>query len=181
MTLTSLLLLAADGPEPITLADAKLHLRVFDTSEDALIEAYIRAAREWVENYTGHILVQREVTDHFECFRGHMELSKRPVISVDEVAYTDADGAPGTYADPVVTLGRYPVRVYPALNGWFPRAGREGVTITYTAGYAAGEEPQALLQAMFVLIAHFWANRSTAGAIPQTVLDLCDQKRGIYL
>ena len=51
--------------EPVSVDTAKLHLRVTDTSEDTLIGGYITAAREWVENYTGQILVQREVVQPF--------------------------------------------------------------------------------------------------------------------
>jgi len=38
--------------EPVTLAEARLHLRVTDTAEDALIGVWITAAREVCEYYT---------------------------------------------------------------------------------------------------------------------------------
>lgn len=47
--------------EPITLAEMKLHLRCYAsiTTEDASITALIVAAREWVEDYTGRVLVDQ--------------------------------------------------------------------------------------------------------------------------
>lgn len=47
--------------EPVTLAEAKLHLRTYssDTDEDDLISGLIAAAREWVEDYTGRALVEQ--------------------------------------------------------------------------------------------------------------------------
>ena len=39
--------------EPITLAEAKMHLRVDSDFEDALIQDYIKAARAHVERFTG--------------------------------------------------------------------------------------------------------------------------------
>ena len=171
-------------PEPITLATAKEHLGlVDDTSRDALITAQIKAAREWVENYTGHILVQRSVTDTFDRFTRFLELAKRPVVSVASVAYTDTAGNPQNYAGFVTAMGRYPLRVYPALDGWWPSIQTNTlITVTYTAGYAAGEEPQALLQAMLLLVGTWFAQREAHGTAamaeaPFAVTSLCDQFR----
>lgn len=45
--------------EAVTLAELKLHLRTYasDTAEDDLLSALIVVAREWVEDYTGRVLV----------------------------------------------------------------------------------------------------------------------------
>lgn len=53
----------ADVTEPVTLAEAKLHLRINpgDDSEDGLIKDLITAAREFCENYTGKELANVEV------------------------------------------------------------------------------------------------------------------------
>ena len=60
------------------------------------------------------------------------------------------------------------------------------VTVTYTAGYAAGEEPQSLIQAMLLLVGHFYANReavtlggtsSAPQEVPLAVESLCNQHR----
>ena len=47
--------------EPVTLAEAKLHLRSYtsDIAEDDLINGLLVAAREWVEDYTGRALVEQ--------------------------------------------------------------------------------------------------------------------------
>lgn len=46
--------------EPVTLAEAKLHLRAYSaTTEDAAITALITGGREWVEDYTGRALVDQ--------------------------------------------------------------------------------------------------------------------------
>lgn len=48
--------------EPVTLAEAKRHIRQFVnvTTEDDDVEALIQASREWVENYTGRIMVDQQ-------------------------------------------------------------------------------------------------------------------------
>lgn len=148
--------------EPVSLELAKQQCRVVDadTDFDDLIESYIPAAREYVEKETGCILVQRTVSERRDCFGSYVELSYRPVVSVDDVGYLDADGTAQTYADFVAQADRDPARVYPAIGGQFPTlSAYGGVTVTYTAGFVAGEEPPSLIQAMLLLIGHWFANR----------------------
>ena len=171
--------------EPVLFAEAAKHLRLAsDTSEQALIESYIVAAREWVENYTGHVLVQREFTETFTRFPAYLELMKRPIVTVDEIAYVDTDGAPQTVVSFVESTGRYPYSVYPAHNAWWPSIRTNTlVTVTFTAGYAPGEEPQALLQAILLLVGHWFQTRATVNVgnivteVPFAVSALCDQYR----
>lgn len=175
-TETEIFTISISTPEPISLATAKAHLRVLDDSEDSLISCWITTAREWVEDYSGHMLVQREVSQSFDGFSSYFELFYRPVVDVDPIAYVDADGADQTLADFAQTTGRYPFRVYPDEQPSIED--NSSVTVTYTAGYAEGEEPQKLIQAMLILIAGMHANR---GSIPdetaKTAMWLCDQHR----
>ena len=50
-------ILARGTAEPVTLVEAKLHLRVDLSDDDALITAMISAAREMVERYTSRTLI----------------------------------------------------------------------------------------------------------------------------
>ena len=170
----------SDFAEPVSLATAKAHLRITDDSEDTLIGHYIRAAREWIENYTGHILVRRPVTQMFDRFSPYLELHKRPVASVEEIAYTDTDGIAQTVADYAQTTGRYPFRLYPdelpSIQTY------STITVTFTAGYAEGEEPQALVQAMLLLIGHWFTTRAgvteeARHEVPLAVYSLCAMHR----
>jgi uncharacterized phiE125 gp8 family phage protein len=171
--------------EPISVDEAKAHIGLLDdTSRDDLIEGYITAARMWVENHTGHVLVQREFTDTRDRFGRFIELHRRPVVLVDAITYTAADGTSQPYADGVYSIDRSPARIFPALNGWWPSLGRNGsVTVTYTAGYDPGQEPRPLLQAILLLVGHWWTNRETVviGAavneVPFAVESLCGQYR----
>jgi len=45
--------------EPITLAEAKAQLRLYSDHEDAIIEGYISAARDYCERFTGVYLAPR--------------------------------------------------------------------------------------------------------------------------
>ena len=162
--------------EPVSLAVAKAHLRVTDDSEDGIICGYLRTAREWVEAYSGHILVKRSVTQSFGKWAPFLELFYRPIIEVTEIAYTDADDAAQTLADYAQTTGRYPFRIYPDEQPSI--AENSSITVTFTAGYDEGDEPQILVQAILVLIAGMFDNR---GSIPEatanTAAALCDKVR----
>lgn len=170
------------GDEPVTVDEAKAQCRVTNDAENALIASYIAAAREWVENYTGHILVQREMTEQRECFGRFIEIRRWPVISVDEISYVDSEGDDQDFADFVARTGVFPARVYPEAS--WPSLDTNGVaSVTYTAGYAAGDEPRALLQAMLLLIGHWFSIRGnvslgqTPQEIPLATTALCEQFR----
>jgi uncharacterized phiE125 gp8 family phage protein len=168
--------------EPISVDTAKLQCRVFDNAEDDLFDISIPAARAYVENITGSVLVQRVIVEQRDEFGCYIELHRRPVVSVDEVAYIDTDGAPQTYTDYVEQISRDPARIYPEAGGEWPTLfDYGGVTVTYTAGYAVGEEPPELIQAMLLLIAHWYDNREavTVGEVSEelklAVQSLCAQ------
>lgn len=163
-------------PEPVSLSTAKTQVKVEHDRHDSLICGYIRAAREWVEDYTGHILVKRTVSQSFNGFSSYLELNHRPVIDVDPIAYVDSDGADQTLADFAVTTGRYPFRVYPDEQPSIEE--NSSVTVTYEAGYEEGDEPQKFIQAMLVLITSMYDNggRITDEA-EKTAESLCGRAR----
>lgn len=144
-------------PVSLELAKAQCSIDESDDTFDTLIATYISAARAWVENYTGKILARRTVTDQHRRFCGWFDLNWGPFnADTVEVAYTDSDGAAQTVASVTMNGGR----VYPAYNASWPSVRlNTGVRVTYTAGYAEGEVPDALVQAMLLLIGFWFANR----------------------
>lgn len=54
--------------EPVSLAEAKLHLRVDSEAEDSLILGLISAAREWVEVYLDRTLITTQWTMKMDSF-----------------------------------------------------------------------------------------------------------------
>lgn len=154
--------------EPLTTAELKAQLRKTTTDEDTLIAAYGVAARVWCEEYTGHILVQREVTDAFAAWGDYLTLRHEP-ITVDDptptltVTYLNADGDATVYADRVIRDQIYPWKIYPANGEAFPAiADNSTITVTYTAGYTdAASVPDIFKQAIRILVAAMYDNRGT--------------------
>jgi uncharacterized phiE125 gp8 family phage protein len=156
-----------DQSEPISLQFTKCHLRVKHDDEDALILSYIRTAREWVETFSGHILVRREITQVFSQWHPYLELFYRPVTDDPiTISYQDEDDVTQTLTEFAQTTGRHPFRIYPEESPTI--LDRSSITVTFTAGYAQGYEPQLLIQAMLILISAMYDNR---GSIPETASD----------
>ena len=89
--------------EPITLDDAKLHLRLdpSEFSEDALIAVYISAAREHVENELGLLIDGETMTDGTTTWPVTAGIRAAMLITLGalyEARDTDAASIPGAVA-----------------------------------------------------------------------------------
>jgi uncharacterized phiE125 gp8 family phage protein len=89
----TLRLITPPAAEPLTLAEAKLHLRVDHSADDDLITALIQAAREGAEHLTGRSLITQTWERVLDAFPGaEIELGRPPVASVVSVVYIDGAG-----------------------------------------------------------------------------------------
>jgi uncharacterized phiE125 gp8 family phage protein len=153
--------------EPVTLAEAKAHLRVDTSEEDALIGKLIAAARRHVEAQTGLALIAQgwsHFLDRWPCGR-EVELPLGPLLSIDEVrVYGEDDEAsiidPAHYfADAVAR----PARLVLRQDRLWPQPGRvaNGIEIKVTAGFGDEPEdvPEDLSDAMLRLLAYWFENR----------------------
>jgi uncharacterized phiE125 gp8 family phage protein len=167
ITMDRLTLLAPPASEPITLADAKLYLRVDDGHEDTLIEALIKAARDAVEVATGRSLISQKW-----CWESDgavkalvLPLARGPVQAIDAVKAMQFDGSEVTLAEvdyqllagDQLLLKRIPAHAQ--------------LRVEYTAGATdATNIPAALVQAVRLLSAHYYAAREQAdAALPASV------------
>jgi uncharacterized phiE125 gp8 family phage protein len=158
----------------IDLLTARAHLHVSAGDEDALIGAYLNAARGAVEAATSKLLSSQNVVQRaagFPCADKAIRLWKGPVTAIVSVKYDDSDGVEQTLASFRLVEGAN-AKLLPAYGSSWPvaKAAEGSVRITYTAGYAADEIPPELDQAMLLLIGHFYANREAvvAGSAAQT-------------
>jgi uncharacterized phiE125 gp8 family phage protein len=80
---------------PVTLQEAKDHLRVDVADDDGLITAQINAATSWVEEYTGRQLVTATYLLTLDCFplwnATPITLPRPPAIAVTSITYTKTD------------------------------------------------------------------------------------------
>jgi uncharacterized phiE125 gp8 family phage protein len=170
--MSSLSLVAAPTEEPIDLDTAKAQCRIDLSDDDALIQGYIVAAREYVEHYTGRQLITATWDLVLDGFCARIDIPKAPLRSVTSIGYVDTAGvtqtlavsgykvigAAGTLVNPTASRGRIE-RAY--ATAWpIARSESGNVTVRFVAGYGnASDVPVALKQAMLLLIGHWYANR----------------------
>ena len=168
--------------EPVTLARAKLHLRVDHADEDDLITDHITTARMECEIRTQRTLVHTGWTwplDAFPPAGGVLTLPMPPLVSLVAITYVDPAGATQTLAAELLhidTLGQ-PGRIAPASGSWPASADRiNAVTVTYTAGYgpAAADVPHPLVQWMLRAIGDLHANRERSAERPKVPQGFAD-------
>lgn len=154
--------------EPLTLAEAKIHLRVDFTDDDAYITALIIAARQIVEQHTNRALITQTLDYFLDDFPrcDDIQLRKPSLQSVTNVNYTDSSGVehimdPNDY---VVDFNAIPGRIFLKYARIWPIAilqPASAVRIRMICGYGdtADKVPAALKQAMLILISQFYENR----------------------
>jgi uncharacterized phiE125 gp8 family phage protein len=158
-------LATAPATEPVTLSEAKLHLRVDVSDDDTLITALIIAARRMAEQHTGRALVTQEWVYTLDAFPvAEIILPLPQLVSVDVVNYIDENGA-----DQVLAGTEYDVfksgilgMIAPAYDKTWPatRDNAEAVAIEFTCGFGnAAAVPQEIKQWMLLQIGHWYSCR----------------------
>jgi uncharacterized phiE125 gp8 family phage protein len=169
--------------EPISTAEAKKHLRVESSVDDTLIADKIIAAREWVEDYTGLVLTQREITETLPRFSSTSKLRAWPVAQ-DQPAtltYRDASGVEQTISDAQIVARARPAVIYPTPGSRWPSDVAGEIAVTFTAGYIdAASVPQKLKQAVLIMLTAFYEDRDGGdlfAASEKTAMRLCRREK----
>lgn len=136
--------------EPISLQQAKDHLRVDVSADDDLIALYITAARRFCEHYCSSAFMPQTIRQDLDDLPDDViSLVVNPVQSVSNVKYYDTDGVLQTLSTSLYTVDTIsnPARVIRKWDETWPVTESRGgaVQVTYVAGYAEGspaDDPQ---------------------------------------
>ena len=169
------LLLTAPAVEPLSLDEAKAYLRVETTDDDAVIGALISGSRIHIEAQTRRALITQSWRLSADAWPedGRWPVVPAPLQTLTAARVYDFDNVAHD-----VDLQAF----VPDLGGsalgfapWaLPAPGRliAGVELDVTVGYgvAAANVPEALRQAIRLLVAHWYENRGLAAVGTVTVL-----------
>jgi uncharacterized phiE125 gp8 family phage protein len=166
----NLKIITAPTTEPISLTEAKLHLRVTSDVDNTIITNLIKVARRHAEKILWKALASTTfelVMDKFPC--GEIELPMPPVESVESIKYTNSDEDEVEWDDDnYIFYNSEPAIIIPAYGLSYPTFTPYpigAVKIRYIAGYKTGSTdpnlliPEEYRQAMLLLIGHLYEHR----------------------
>jgi uncharacterized phiE125 gp8 family phage protein len=158
-------LIIAPESEPVTLDEAKAHLKVNLGDEDALITALITVSRQWAENFMGRAVLSQTWDYFLDGFASDcIELPLPPLISVTSVKYIDNNGATQTLAtteyevDTAAEPGIVRLGFGKSWPGTRPKA--NAVIVRFVAGYAGVNSlPGPIKSACLLVIGELYERR----------------------
>lgn len=158
-------LITAPSEEPVGVADLRAHLRIVGNGEDADLQAYGKAAREYIEGQTCRALVtqtRETVMDDFtDC---SIEFGRSPLVTITSVKYLDTSLSEQTLATSVyyTDTNTEPGSIILKDGQAWPVVGAvpSAVRIRYTAGTTADAVTPGIKQAILFLAAWFYETRT---------------------
>lgn len=150
---------------PISEEEVRDHLRLDDDRDEAYIKGLIAVVTNFTEKITRRALLTQTWKVFFDCFPEYeFELPFAPLQSVTHVKYYDANDVLQTIstAEYIVDIVREPGRITTIPYGQWPIANYRpnAVEIQFVCGYGKADAvPQAIKQAMLILLSHMYENR----------------------
>lgn len=165
---------------PVSLLEAKAHLRVDHSEDDALISSLVTAATAHLDGWTGILgrcLVDQTWRQDFDCLAHHLQLPLGPVSEIVDVKWRNTAGQIATVSASEYSLvtdagGQSFVRLRDAFSYPSSLHERGAVSVTYRAGHAAtpaAEGPPTVKEttavpapikiAVMMIAAHWYENR----------------------
>lgn len=148
--------------EPVTLAEAKNHLRVEHTEDDGRIDSMIAAARVMTEAFAGQRWITQTVRASSTGFPAGcpIRFPVSPMQSVSDVGYVDADGTEQTLNDVQTWADHNPPLISPAPSTVWPstQSGRlNAISVDAVVGYGeAASVPPTVKQAMLLCLSYWY-------------------------
>jgi len=172
-------LVTAPSRDPITLAEAKDHMRVNWDTDDAYIAGLIRVATEKIEHDTHRALMEQTwnfYLDEFPSRVQYIEIPKPPLSSITEIYYT-ISAAATEWASSNYVVDTYSLvgRVILAEGSSFPNHDTipNAIRIKAVCGYGSfSDVPETLRHAIKWYVSHLFNEREPLTEAPRRELPL---------
>lgn len=145
MIVVALKLITPPANDPISLQEAKDHLRIAHSDDDDLIEAFITAATKHVDGprgYLGRALIEQTwdyYADAFPLCNKPLEIPLPPLLEIIGVFYLDSSGGEQEFSAAAYTIdyASEPARLWLPSSGSWPSsvAKTNAVRVRFRAGY----------------------------------------------
>jgi uncharacterized phiE125 gp8 family phage protein len=155
-------LVTAPINNPVSLAEAKDHLRVSGTAEDGYLSTLIAAATEAAQQITRRQFEPATYDLFLDGFpAGPIGIPLPPLQSVESVTYVDPDGSEQTFAEFEADMVNG--QVLPAYGTFWPatRDVPNAVRVRFVAGYPTGESPFSIRCAILLFVGGLYENRES--------------------
>lgn len=160
-----LTLVTAPTVEPLTVAEARQHLRVDGNDQDDVIARLVAAARRRCEAFTRRAFVTQTwdlTLDAFPCWT--IDLPRPPLQSVTHVKYLDTSGVQQTLSAALYTVDTKSewARITPAYGQSWPstRDQVNAVEVRFVAGFGQPSTvPDDIKAAMLLMVGHLYEHR----------------------
>lgn len=167
-----LILITPPALEPVSLAEVKAHLRIDTSTDDLLLSALIATSRQQIEAVLDLALINQSWSLTLDSWPPSRttDLPIAPVSALTAVRTFDADGiaSPLPLASFQLDSASNPPRVHckTILTVATPLRALAAIEISFIAGFGAtaAAVPAPLRQALLLLVAHWYDNRSAGDA-----------------
>ena len=158
--------------EPITLVEAKAHLRVDFADEDGYINTLIVTGRKFCEQYTNRVFITQTWRQNLDWFPNVIKLKVNPIVSLTSLKYIDTtenqvtitDNADNFQKDFLSDVGS----IHEGLVNAFPSVGNtiNPIEIITVCGYgAAADVPDDIKHAIKLMVSHLYENRDSVNVV----------------
>lgn len=156
--------------EPVTLAEAKAHLRVFHDDDNDYIGSLISTARDHAEKYCGATWAAVETSANCDDWCDLAYLPFAPITAVSAIAYVDTAGV-GAVVDAAVYEFRADARAIVLKPGQRWPSKQQGSRIALSAEVGATSAPPAVKHAILLRVEDFYEHRGSEEDSKWSVFD----------
>lgn len=162
------ILTSAPAEPPVTLAEAKAHLRVDGSDEDTLITSIVSAVTSHLDGWTGILgrcIVTQTWTFSLDGWASRIGLPF-PDVSGVEITYRDSDDTEQTVSTSLYDTVEGPRGAVLVFKDGFTSPSlyddrAAPISVAVTAGYGGADAvPEALKQAILLMVGHYFENRT---------------------